>query len=179
MRWNCVVVNPHGSKKQRLMLNYWFHLIAAHFYQVWAAIGPLVGVILGAWLTARWQRKKWILDNKTAEYRGILDALNSYRFMLIDYHAHYYPGATGFLMKDKHDAQIALARANDAVTNGFADRIFTRMAVDQSGAREDWSTCAKMFSAGPIDINPTLKVLDGTHDKLVKASQADLKLQDI
>jgi hypothetical protein len=47
------------------------------FYRVWAVAGPLAGVGLGAWLTARWQRKKWILDNKLAEYRGILDALSS------------------------------------------------------------------------------------------------------
>ena len=71
------------------MLAYWLHQIAAHFYQVWAVVGPLVGVVIGAWLTARWQRKKRILDNKTSEYRGILDALNSYRFVLTEYYALY------------------------------------------------------------------------------------------
>jgi hypothetical protein len=71
------------------VLAYWLHQIAAHFYPMWAVVGPLVGVVIGAWLTARWQRKKWILDNKTSEYRSILDALNSYRFVLTEYYALY------------------------------------------------------------------------------------------
>ena len=152
------------------------HLIAAHFYQAWAAIGPLVGVVIGAWLTARWQRKKWILDNKTDEYRGILDALNSYRFKLIEYLSLYHPGAAGFLVKDKHEAQMTLAKAHDAVNNAFADRIFTQLMVAQSGAKDDWTKCTEMRSDKPGYINEVLTMLNSVHDKLVKASQADLQL---
>jgi hypothetical protein len=64
-------------------------ITADNFYRVWAVVGPLVGVALGAWLTAWWQRRKWIIDNKVTEYRGLLDALNSYWWQLVNFHALY------------------------------------------------------------------------------------------
>jgi hypothetical protein len=41
----------------------------------WAAIGPLVGVLIGAYLAKRWQRDQWIADNKRMEYRKLLTTL--------------------------------------------------------------------------------------------------------
>jgi len=41
----------------------------------WAAIGPLVGVLIGAYLTRRGQRSQWIADSKKLEYRELLTAL--------------------------------------------------------------------------------------------------------
>jgi len=158
------------------VLAYWLHQIAAHFYQVWAVVGPLVGVVIGAWLTARWQRKKWILDNKTSEYRGILDALNSYRFVLTEYYALYKVAMVAVPAQKMYDDQIALAKAQGAVNNAFADRIFTGLAVKQSGARDEWRSLALKLKAGTSGLDELLKSVDSTHGKLVKASQADLKL---
>jgi hypothetical protein len=46
---------------------------------VWSAVGPLIGVVIGAlltpWMAWRWQRKQWSSDNKKEEYRNLLDAL--------------------------------------------------------------------------------------------------------
>ena len=41
----------------------------------WAAIGPLVGVLIGGYLTRRGQRSQWIADSKKLEYRELLTAL--------------------------------------------------------------------------------------------------------
>jgi len=46
------------------------------FINVWAAIGPLLGVLVGSWLTMRYQRKLWLLDNRRAEYRKLLSTLS-------------------------------------------------------------------------------------------------------
>jgi hypothetical protein len=118
------------------------HLTTDDFYRVWAAVGPLAGVVLGAWLTERWQRQKWILDNKVAEYRGILDALGSYRFVLTQYHALYKIALVAVPAQKKYDDDIALAKAQEAVNNAFGDRIFTRKPVAKSGVRNDWSAFA-------------------------------------
>src|SRR5713226_10620517 len=95
-------------------------ITAANIYAVWAAVGPLVGVIIGAWLSARWQRTKWILDNKTTEYRGILDALNSYRWWLVNFHALCGGVLVADSAKVKYDDRIMFAQAQDALTNAFA-----------------------------------------------------------
>ena len=42
----------------------------------WSILGPLVGVMLGAWLATRNQRRHWLLDNKRAEYRKLLTTLS-------------------------------------------------------------------------------------------------------
>jgi hypothetical protein len=155
----------------------WF--TTARVYAAWAAVGPLVGVIIGAWLAARWQRKKWILENKASEYRGILDALNSYRLLLAEYHASYRGSISGVDVTERRDAQLALGRAQDAVSNAFADRIFTRLAVSQSDAGRDWSThAAQKLPDKMANFWVEPKLLDSVHDKLVEASQDDLKLHD-
>jgi hypothetical protein len=41
----------------------------------WSVVGPLFGVLLGALLTGRNQRVKWIADSKKEEYRELLTTL--------------------------------------------------------------------------------------------------------
>src|ERR1035441_2995989 len=41
---------------------------------VWSAVGPLLGVICGAWLARSSERAKWINENKKLEFRELLDA---------------------------------------------------------------------------------------------------------
>lgn len=50
----------------------------SHFQNLlgaWAIIGPLVGILLGSWLTTRSQHRHWHLDNKRSEYRELLTSL--------------------------------------------------------------------------------------------------------
>lgn len=46
------------------------------FVRAWSAIGPLVGVLIGAWLARSWQQKQWLLDSKKAEYRELISTLS-------------------------------------------------------------------------------------------------------
>jgi hypothetical protein len=151
-------------------------ITGARVYAAWAAVGPLVGVIIGAWLAARWQTKKWILDNKVAEYRSILDALNDYRFVLTEYYALYKFAMVAVPAQKKYDDDIAFAKAQSAVSNAFADRIFIRAGVERSGARNEWRALAAKLLADKSTSDELLKMIDVVHAKLVKASQDDLKL---
>jgi hypothetical protein len=42
---------------------------------VWTAIGPLLGVFVGAFLTRSWDKKKWMNDNRKEEYRELMSSL--------------------------------------------------------------------------------------------------------
>jgi hypothetical protein len=161
------------------MLIYCIPTMAAdEFYRVWAVVGPLAGVGFGAWLTARWQRKKWILDNKLAEYRGILDALSSFRFALTEYYAKYKFAMVKVTEEKKYEDDIAFAKAQSAVNNAFADRIFTHGSVKRSGARTEWAELAAKMRADKSTSDELLKIIDSIHSKLVRASKDDLKLSD-
>ena len=52
---------------------------------VWGAIGPLVGVLVGAYATRRWQRTQWLLDGKKTEYRELLSVLAKNAHILVKY----------------------------------------------------------------------------------------------
>jgi hypothetical protein len=43
--------------------------------KVWSAIGPLIGVLVGAWLGRSWDHKKWMNDNRKEECRELLTAM--------------------------------------------------------------------------------------------------------
>jgi len=44
---------------------------------VWAAIGPIVGILVGHFLTRSWQREQWIRDHRWQEYQELLKAITS------------------------------------------------------------------------------------------------------
>jgi hypothetical protein len=146
--------------------------------KLWPALGPLLGVVVGAWLTARWQRKKWIFDNKAAEYRALFDALSSYRFILTEHYGLYEFGGVVVSAQKKYDDEIALAKSQEDLTNAFGDRIFTRQAIKMSGAIGGWTAYAeRQLSKNPPSLDERLKLLDAIHRKIVQASQEDLKLE--
>jgi hypothetical protein len=51
-------------------------VIATYAKGTWAAVGPLVGVLIGAYISNRNQRKQRIADNKREEYRELLATLS-------------------------------------------------------------------------------------------------------
>jgi hypothetical protein len=50
-----------------MKLNQWVALI----HGTWFAVGPLVGVVVGGYLTIWNQKRHWVMDNKRAEYRKL------------------------------------------------------------------------------------------------------------
>ena len=43
--------------------------------RAWPALGPLIGICIGAYLTTRTQKRQWVRDNKRVEYRELLTAI--------------------------------------------------------------------------------------------------------
>src|SRR5216684_3676535 len=50
--------------------------VANHAKAVWAVGGPLLGVLVGAYIANRNQRKQWIAENKKQEYRELLSVMS-------------------------------------------------------------------------------------------------------
>jgi len=52
------------------------------FLTLWAAVGPLVGILIGHYLVRSWQRRQWLADNQKEEYRKVLAGLNRLHMLL-------------------------------------------------------------------------------------------------
>jgi heme exporter protein D len=53
-------------------------LLFGHYAgMVWAAVGPLIGVFIGAFLTNRTQRKQWLADRKREEYHQLMSTITA------------------------------------------------------------------------------------------------------
>src|SRR5271168_4199164 len=50
-------------------------IVGGYAKNVWAVAGPLVGVLIGAYISNRNQRKQWIADHKRVEYQTLLSAM--------------------------------------------------------------------------------------------------------
>lgn len=58
------------------------------FLTLWAAVGPLVGILIGHYLVRSWQRRQWLADNQKEEYRRVLAGLNRLNMALIELHCY-------------------------------------------------------------------------------------------
>ena len=102
----------------------------------WSSIGPMVGVLVGAWLARSWDKQKWLNDNRKEECRELLTAVTD--------------AVTAILDRDIATSGVSYAtkqaRANDAFLISlkiFQDRIF--IARDIEGA--------KLFDIWPVAVN--------------------------
>ena len=44
--------------------------------KLWTAVGPLIGVLVGAWLSRGWDTEKWYQENRKQECRELLASIS-------------------------------------------------------------------------------------------------------
>lgn len=77
-----------------ISVSYWDSIVMA-VGTVWLAVGPLIGVVVGALLTRRIQRQQWVADSRKQEYRELMTALSHSATVLIDFYFYRPPGPHG------------------------------------------------------------------------------------
>lgn len=162
-----------------LRLHAFWLAIALHAGAIWAAVGPLVGVLIGSLLTARSQRKQWLYDKKQAEYREVLDALQVYRWRLLNRLATILPaGIVAVGARTDKEEREAVAEAEVSLNNILADRLFIRGALEQTKVREDLRKFRSTLA--PHDensISHSSEVLGDLHRRIVDAAERDLNVR--
>lgn len=98
---------------------------------IWAVVGPLVGILIGAYIANRNQRKNWIADNKKQEFRELLSALVEASSSLI---AFYTPMA----LHGPED-QRACDRVEKKSVEVIMDRIFIAREVKELDLLKRWT----------------------------------------
>ncbi len=99
------------------------------FLNVWAAVGPLMGVALGGWLAMRNQRVLWILDNKRSEYRKLLSTITRDYTTFMNLSG---AGTTGPEQRKREQVHLE-------ALNVIRDRLFIAKEVSEMDIARKWS----------------------------------------
>jgi hypothetical protein len=146
-------------------------------YQLWAVIGPLVGVALGAWLTGRWQRKQWRLNNEMLEYRQLLDAFSTYRHLAI--RRAYDQSGGGIIARTPQSAFAeadAVWKAEADVHTVIADRLFIRKAMVARNVLGMFERLAREIDGADTAVTLAQQKLGEFHDELLRLAEKGLGL---
>jgi hypothetical protein len=125
---------------------------------IWSAVGPLVGVFLGAYLSHRWQREQWLLDNKKQEYRETLSALAAAYMSLIEQRR------SALVNMAREEQMLRLLAQSCRV---LRDRIFIADEIRSADLVNVWTTTTHLFESGQIDVGEFIRRYEAINDQLV------------
>lgn len=123
------------------------------FSNVWAVIGPLLGVFLGSWLTTKNERKHWIADNKRAEYRMLLTTLSNAASKILRTEGN---PINVLSPRDQREVSAAAERSANVIYN----RLFIAREVEKLNVMERWNKALSAVEKNHGGIG-FMKIFDG------------------
>jgi hypothetical protein len=100
------------------------------FLNLWGALGPLIGVLVGVYIANRNQRKHWIADRKVQEYQELITAMTrAFSAML---------NRTSPMTAYGPYEQREFAMAEEQVLITISDRIFIWEKMDELKILQRW-----------------------------------------
>lgn len=112
-----------------------FFVISTIILGVWAAVGPLVGVRYGNELSQRSTRRQWLADERTKEWRQLLNTLTTSMTTIIQCRH-----ADRTLEMIKEDL-----RASTAAGEVLSNRLFIAKEVRQRNLLDRWREAVLAF----------------------------------
>jgi hypothetical protein len=106
------------------------------FLTLWAAIGPMVGIVVGHLLTRSWQREQWILDSRKEEFRELLSTLTMTYSLLVQ--------------------RICTTESTAKASAVIRDRLYIAVEVEELKILERWKRIESLSNSPPL-----LNAVDG------------------
>jgi hypothetical protein len=128
------------------------------FYAIWAAVGPLIGLMVGAWLQARGQHQQWRRDLIRQECRELLGQLSVNLFAFIDWRRSILGRDVG------PQAAIFAKQYGDAVLDlhrNFRSRILIADELKRASIPNRWNAALDSFDGD-------FKKLNAEYDQLAE-----------
>lgn len=135
------------------------------FFAIWAAVGPLTGILIGHLLTRSWQRKQWLLDNKKGEYRELLAILTRAYGTILRLQA---PGRP----RDADDER-ELSEAHLVALSVIRDRLFISRAPTLMRVLKLWQEATHVFESDG-DFLAFRESYNNIHATIIGAADRDL-----
>jgi len=128
------------------------------FYAIWAAVGPLLGLVVGAWLQAKGQHQQWRRDNIRQECRELLGQLSVNLYAFIEWRKSIVGREVGphadTLANQYSGAVLDLHR-------NFRSRILIAEQLKKANIPNRWSAAVDSFDGD-------LKKLNAEFDKITE-----------
>jgi hypothetical protein len=137
--------------------------VATIILAIWAALGPIVGVWIGAHIADRNQRRQWIGNCKKEEYRELISVLTK--------GLSAYLQVQAFLVARGPEAQKAMADALARVAETTRDRIFVAHVVKRLDVVKRWHAATRLVEdGGDVNVfaNSVGILLDEIRDAAIK-----------
>jgi hypothetical protein len=99
--------------------------IADYSGKAWSAVGPLVGILIGARLARSSERKHWLADNRKTECRELLTSISHAATLTLNI-------GKGTSRQEAYEAYLNSVRM-------FKDRIFIAVEVDDQKILDTWA----------------------------------------
>ena len=135
------------------------------FFAVWAALGPLTGLLLGHLLTRSWDRKRWLLDSRKQEFKELVS------LMTADAVAHIH--FTVDLQSSNHsraaDRIAILDELHDAALRALNDRIYIDRDLIELNVGERYMNVIEEMRDGDISESATKRVRALIHEIVERA----------
>lgn len=130
----------------------------------WAAIGPLVGVLFGAYLSRSWDQRRWVLNNRTEEYRDLLESLTRIASRYLEIRTRSDLNVIG--VEEQHE----LVGASGDGGRVILSRIFVAERIHDAEIHVKWRS---LFQE-PFDRVQFAEKLSKLHETILVAARGDL-----
>lgn len=107
--------------------------------KVWAVVGPLVGVLIGARLARARDREKWLQENRAQECRELLTSISHAATVILNVDVEY-----GNSVYDADQAYLGSLKI-------FNDRIFIARDIAEAKVVEVWAHAVGDVRNGRIE----------------------------
>jgi len=139
-------------------------VFAAYAKGIWAAVGPLLGVLVGAYIANRNQRQHWLADCKKEEYRELLTAMTTGLATFIRAKGNVIPAG-------ERDRAVADSWSN--VMESIHNKIFIAPQIERLSIFTLWADALGSFKQGN-PTGPSMELLGKMLRDLRDAARNDL-----
>jgi hypothetical protein len=133
----------------------------------WSAIGPLIGVFVGAYLSGRRQKRDWLADNKKAEYRELLSAMTK------ALSTHIFLGSFTGGQSGGQNEKVRLAAATSELMEVTRSRLFIAKQIKRIDIVQRWFVLTDAFQK-TRDLTPFSQGTRALLDEIVETALKDI-----
>jgi hypothetical protein len=129
---------------------------------LWGVIAPLVGILVGHFLSRSWQREQWFRDKRYEDYQAVLSAIVAAYMAVV----RIDMASLTSLFSPEMAQEVEVIKAESFRV--LRDRIFIAKELDLGGILVEWDTLITNYQKHASDEREFAGRFSSLNDKLVR-----------